>query len=229
MDYGKIEIQKIQNIDSYVEWVLTPDQVYTDKKTGGQYIKYALFSDDAKEVFKSGYDDTFEYLKEQIEERKAGSVLTSRDLAREMIKENTKLDLFSKDVYRAVLARSVYTDCGKIDPERLGRFCGKLKALSYLHDIATGPDVPSGKKLKWTGKPAQLGHIVYMLADLGYIEPPKKPNGDPNFNEFARILLDCFEISTTFGNMAKEVNPEKNTLELKNKDKFAIPHIKEIS
>lgn len=110
-----------------------------------------------------------------------------------------------------------------------------IKAIQYIDQLINGKNIQptaspqNNKPLQWIGKAAQLGFMAYQLADLGYIEPPRKPGGEINYNEFARKLLECFDIETTPGTLANAVNPEKNNMEFKNKDKFQIPHIKEIS
>jgi hypothetical protein len=109
-----------------------------------------------------------------------------------------------------------------------------IKAIQYIDHLISGNNIQpttsikNTKPLQWTGKAAHLGYIAYLLADLGYIEPPKRRNGEINYNEFARKLLECFDIETTIGTLANAVNPEKNNMEFKNKDKFTIPHIKDI-
>ena len=88
-------------------------------------------------------------------------------------------------------------------------------------------------KLQWSGKPSQLGHIVGQLAQLGYIEPPKRDNGEINYTQFSKDLLRMFKVNTTQGSLAAYLNPnnekaqetERNFI----KAKFNIPHKKEVS
>ena len=88
-------------------------------------------------------------------------------------------------------------------------------------------------KIKWTGKPSQLGFILGKLQELEYIEAPQKSNGDINYNEFARLVKDTFDIETTEGTLSKylNINSEKGQETARNFDEngFDIPHKKIVS
>ena len=88
-------------------------------------------------------------------------------------------------------------------------------------------------KLQWIGKPSQLGHIIGQLAQLGYIEPPKRDNGEINFTQFSKDLLRMFKIESTQGTLAAYLNPnnEKAQETERNfkKANFSIPHKKQVS
>ncbi|NLP59231.1 hypothetical protein [Lutibacter sp. B1] len=88
-------------------------------------------------------------------------------------------------------------------------------------------------KLKWIGKPSQFGHIIGQLAHLGYIEPPKRDNGEINYTQFSKDLLRMFKTETTQGTLAAYLNPnnEKAQETERNfkKANFNIPHKKEVS
>lgn len=86
------------------------------------------------------------------------------------------------------------------------------------------------KPLRWMGKTANLGYIMGLLADNGYIDAPKKRDGEINYNEFARRLGKIFEFDgNNISTLSKALNIDSNNMEYKNKDLFRIPHIKEIS
>lgn len=107
--------------------------------------------------------------------------------------------------------------------------------LEFLHRLATGeysttPEAMPDKPLKWVGKTAHLGYYMNALADAGYIDAPKKKNGDTNYNEFARQICKAFEFDgNNTASLAKNLSPDGNNMEIVNKDKISIPHRKEIS
>ena len=88
-------------------------------------------------------------------------------------------------------------------------------------------------KLKWSGKPSQLGYIIGQLAQLGYIEPPKRDNGEINFTQFSKDILRIFKTETTQGTLSAylNINNEKSQETHRNfeKAKFNIPHKKAVS
>jgi hypothetical protein len=82
-------------------------------------------------------------------------------------------------------------------------------------------------KIKWIGKPSQLGFIIGTLTELGYIEAPRKLNNDINFTEFAKLVKNTFEIVSTEGTLSKYLNLDtEKSRETKSKfesNKFEIP------
>lgn len=89
------------------------------------------------------------------------------------------------------------------------------------------------KKIKWVGKPSQLGFIIGKLAELGYIEAPLKTNGDINYNQFSSLVKNTFEVETTEGTLSKYLNHDcekgQETVRKFEEYGFNIPHIKEVS
>ena len=89
------------------------------------------------------------------------------------------------------------------------------------------------EKVKWIGKPSQLGFIIGKLADLGYIEAPKHNNGEINFTKFAALVNNTFEVNTTNNTLSKYLNLESEkgseTVRKFNDNGFDIPHLKTIS
>lgn len=89
------------------------------------------------------------------------------------------------------------------------------------------------EKIKWIGKPSQLGFIIGKLAELGYIDAPQKPNGDINFTQFAKLVNNTFNVETTEATLSKYLNLESEkgseTVRKFNDNGFDIPHIKQIS
>lgn len=89
------------------------------------------------------------------------------------------------------------------------------------------------EKIKWIGKPSQLGFIIGKLAELGYIDAPQKPNGEINFTQFAKLVNNTFNVETTEATLSKYLNLESEkgseTVRKFNDNGFDIPHIKQIS
>jgi hypothetical protein len=92
------------------------------------------------------------------------------------------------------------------------------------------PEPYKGEKIKWLGTPSQFGFLFSELVKKHYIEPPKT-FAEPSYAKYAKICMEVFDINTTEGNLAKELNPAigKNTLSDTKKEKFTIPEILDIS
>ena len=89
------------------------------------------------------------------------------------------------------------------------------------------------EKLKWIGKPSQLGFIIGKLAELGYIEAPTHKSGDINYTYFAKLVKSTFECQTTEASLSKYLNLESDkgqeTVRKFEDNKFNMPHLKVIS
>lgn len=84
--------------------------------------------------------------------------------------------------------------------------------------------------IKWIGKTAHLGYYMNLFAELGYIDAPKKKDGEINYNEFARQLAKTFDFDgNNIGTLAKALSPESNNMGIDNKDKINIPHLKDLT
>ncbi|WP_418604143.1 hypothetical protein [Hwangdonia sp.] len=93
--------------------------------------------------------------------------------------------------------------------------------------------VSKEEKLKWDSKPAHLGYIMGMLADLEFVNAPKRKNGDINYTQYARQVLNIFDIETTENTLTKYLNTTtekaQETERNFNKANFNIPHKKEVN
>lgn len=104
------------------------------------------------------------------------------------------------------------------------------KMVGYLEDLKINSinTIDNADKIKWIGKPAQLGFILGTLADLNYIDAPKLKNGEINYTQFANLLLSVFDIKSTPSSIAKYLNLEsekgQETSRRFKKHAFAIPH-----
>lgn len=90
------------------------------------------------------------------------------------------------------------------------------------------PEPIPRQKLKWLRKPSEFGHLFSMLAQSGFLQ---LPSGEGmNYNEFARVCMELFDFdgATTFQNLAKELNPSKNSLPSEKQDEFQIPDCSEL-
>jgi DNA-dependent RNA polymerase auxiliary subunit epsilon len=97
----------------------------------------------------------------------------------------------------------------------------------------TSAQTETAEKIKWIGKPSQLGFIIGKLVEFGYIDTPKRINGDTNFTQFAKQVKNTFDVETTESTLSKYLNLESEKgqeTERKFKENgFNIPHIKGIS
>lgn len=105
----------------------------------------------------------------------------------------------------------------------------KREAISNEIEIA----IPSEAKLKWDAKPAHLGYIIGVLADSEFINAPKRESGDINYTQFAKQVLNIFDVKTTQSTLSKYLNTTtekaQETERNFNKARFSIPHKKEVS
>lgn len=83
-------------------------------------------------------------------------------------------------------------------------------------------------KLKWIAKPSQLGFVIGMLADLEYLDVPRRQNGDINYTQFANLVNQTFDVETTSATLSKYLNLDSEKAQetyRKFKDAgFNIPH-----
>jgi hypothetical protein len=88
-------------------------------------------------------------------------------------------------------------------------------------------------KIKWIGKPSQLGFIIGKLIEFGYVESPTKTNGETNYTQLAKLVYNTFDVETTEATLSKYLNLEsekaQETVRQFEKNKFYIPQIKEVS
>jgi len=108
--------------------------------------------------------------------------------------------------------------------------------LAFLHNLIEKQSLTTNvkmKKIKWIGKPSQLGYLIGSLAELDYIETPKNKDGEINYTQFSKDLLEIFDIETTYQSLSKylNLNSEKSQ-EIKRrfeKEDFHIPDRKIVS
>lgn len=131
-----------------------------------------------------------------------------------------------RDATFAFLSASLFT-IGKAFVVELEKI--KREAISNEIEIA----IPLEAKLKWDAKPAHLGYIIGMLADSEFLDAPKRDNGDINYTQFAKQVLNVFNVDTKESTLTKYLNTTtEKAQETKRKfDEigFDIPHKKRVN
>jgi hypothetical protein len=92
---------------------------------------------------------------------------------------------------------------------------------------------PAQSQIEWLGNTSHLGYIMGQLAQLGYINPKELSNGEINFTQFSKDLLNKFKLDTTVGSLSAYLNinnkKAQETHRKFEKENFNIPHKKEVS
>ena len=91
------------------------------------------------------------------------------------------------------------------------------------NDTSNTSEISDLQKLEWLGTPAQFGFIIQELIGKGYIARPTS-----SFARDAIILLSHFNIETTPGTLAKEINSVSSSLSTDNARLLSIPHINKL-
>ena len=121
------------------------------------------------------------------------------------------------------------------EPEaRGGSELAQVYLIDSKHTVNTNKEATTeNEKLKWTGGTAQLGLIIGHLAENGFIEAPKKPNGEINFARFSKLVLKNFESNAKADSLSKYLNihsdKAQETQGKLDAENFYIPHVKLIS
>ncbi|WP_299101984.1 hypothetical protein [uncultured Winogradskyella sp.] len=64
--------------------------------------------------------------------------------------------------------------------------------LGFLKDLDSSSEKQSG--LIWKGKPSHLAFFIAQFIQEGYIDPPRKRDGDINNQELSKIILNSFKV-----------------------------------
>ncbi|WP_125910718.1 hypothetical protein [Bacteroides timonensis] len=130
------------------------------------------------------------------------------------------------EVHRAVTI-------GYLTSDFIGLACyaGVIKFAKEAQRMIESEDcVLIEKPLIWAGKVSNLGYIMGLLAENGYIDAPRKRDGEINYNEYARQISNVFNFEgNNVGTLAKALNVDNNNMNNDSKDLFNIPHVKDIS
>ncbi len=137
---------------------------------------------------------------------------------------NAQYHTFKEREYLEDLQLSFFEYAAKIEVEGI---------LDFLHNLKEKQSSATNKKIKWIGKPSQLGYLIGSLAELDYIEAPKNKDGEINYTQFSKDLLEIFDIKTTHQSLSKYLNLDSDkSQEIKRKfekEDFYIPNRKIIS
>ena len=175
--------------------------------------------------------------------------INSADHLTRMIVENSNLS--DIEIIKKLKSEYVYTDFDLFELEYANirmKVISKLPlalftiASSFINILNNKIDIINEElynkealkdKIEWSGKPSQLGFIFSKLAELDYLVPPKRDNGETNYTQFAKKVLNIFKIKTTEGTISKYLNSNEvkaqETQRNFDKAKFNIPHKKEVS
>jgi hypothetical protein len=111
----------------------------------------------------------------------------------------------------------------------------KTLLFEYTDRVLESLNGQNKNSLNWGGKPSHLAIIVSYLVDMEYIIPPYNQNGDINFSELSKQVLESFNITqgASFNTLRAYLNPDTDKyLGLNNKfrkEGFKIPHKGEVS
>ena len=104
--------------------------------------------------------------------------------------------------------------------------------IIFTQDLNYVPKVET-EKIKWLGKPSHLGFIIGQLTSLGYIDAPEHKNGEINYTQFAKLVMQTFQAEGKESSLSKYLNLQsekgKETQRSFEKESFEIPHIKSVS
>lgn len=123
-----------------------------------------------------------------------------------------------------------YCYAAMLEVKKIMSYIETKNKVSFQNDNKEYSIIP---KLKWIGKPSQLGFIIASLVNLGYIEAPQRKDGEINYTQFAKIVKQTFDIDTTENTLSKYLNTEsekgQEPLRKFEENGFNIPHIKSVS
>lgn len=132
-----------------------------------------------------------------------------------------------------------YLDYFNVRTKMLGYLPTALLAIansfmSFLeYNIDAINNIYNTSKIKWSGNNSKLGFIMGTLASLGYIDVPKKSDGEINYKQFARELNKIFNCDFNADSLARYLSVDSDKCqETRSKFKskgFDIPHIKDVS
>ena len=158
---------------------------------------------------------------------------SENDLASKPI---SKIELSNFDVYEIEYSNIRMQILSRLPFSLFTITSSLIKILQHKIDVineALQDEEAVKEKIEWSGKPSQLGFIFSKLAELDYLVPPKRDNGETNYTQFAKKVLNIFKIKTTEGTISKYLNSNEvkaqETQRTFEKAKFNIPHKKEVS
>lgn len=103
----------------------------------------------------------------------------------------------------------------------------KLSEITSGESLKLNSDIAT-QKIKWLGKPSQLGYLFLELSKKGFIKIPEV-KGNSSYSKLASLCWNGFEINSTLKTLEKEFTPKTNSLTEANRDEFTIPSLKDLS
>lgn len=106
------------------------------------------------------------------------------------------------------------------------QFINELEKIKNM--MSQIKDERSYTKIKWTGKQTHIGFIIGTLIDQGYIDAPKKNNGEINYTKLAIQIKQNFDVDVTDETLRKYLNPmddkHQQSKTMFDKQNFHLPH-----
>lgn len=216
-----------------------------------EVVKKLLQSD----IYRDDYLDFFIMQLQAIESKFCKSHIL--EVSKWLNKNNITFEQIFKEKVKNQRFSYTYIENSKNFPELLGEkkdlmdkqnkyyiyFCKYLtddlitffqnKKIIHIEKPLEYQTIKKTEKIKWIGKPSQLGFIIGKLAELGYLDVPLRPTGEINFTQFAKLVNTTFDVGTTENTLSKYLNLEsekgQETNRKFNENGFNMPHIKEVS
>lgn len=164
--------------------------------------------------------------------------LTFEDILNDNVKDTNLNEVLNTEYTKVTESNSFKELAYDIQLELYHYFVSYFKAdmIKFLEDKKAFFNLDSSdssSKIKWNGKPSQLGIIIRELVEMGYIEAPKRKTGDINYTQFAKDVRATFNIETTEDTLIKYLNLDTDKSQSITKkfqeNSFNIPHINLIS
>lgn len=149
---------------------------------------------------------------------------------------NSNYKTFSESMDENFIYLSIQQDFyiffSKYFANKLIEFLESKKTTSNS-DLMINFDTGKTEKIKWIGKPSQLGFIIRQLVDMGYIEAPLRSTGEINYTQFAKRVITTFDVETKEDTLIKYLNfdseKSQSTIRKFNENGFNLPHKNRIS
>jgi len=118
MNYGKIEIEKIGNIDPFIERIMSSDWIYSDEE---------------RTIFAYHRKQTRIFLFDRYKEDVTTSVLEKYNVSQKHLNNLSELNLFSKQMYMALIENKYSNDLGNyFSADSFGSFFGHIDAMKEI-------------------------------------------------------------------------------------------------
>lgn len=187
-------------------------------------------TDDDKRAMQFDIEHSMQWRTDQLNSMLERSPIARKTVLTERLEYMLKKEF---DHYKNI-HRDIVNGCLVQNFFELGHYIGFIRFAQYLDKELEKEENKAqlqkdGRPIKWLGKPSHLGYIMSLLAESGYIEAPRKKDGEISYIEYARQLYDVIDFDGTLQTLAKYLSQDTNNMENHNRNKFKIPHIKELT